>query len=134
MATHSSILNWEIPRTELLGGLETTESQRGRHDLVTKRGHADFGLINYSVFCFFNASLLLPLFAFSGCLKFSPPYYQCFFGPAVLKAGTPKSPVMHCSGVRVLQSLPIGGRWKSMVARVEGAGVEKQWAKTAVTV
>ena len=107
---------------------------RVRHDLVTKHAHADFGLTNYSVFCFFNASLLLPLFVFSGCLKFSPPCYQCFFGPVVLKAGTLKPPVMHCSGVSVLQSLPVGGRWKSMVARVEGADVEKQWAKTAVTV
>ena len=31
MATHSSILAWEIPRTEEPGG-----SQRVRHDLATK--------------------------------------------------------------------------------------------------
>ena len=32
MATHSSILAWEIPRTEETGGLEATGSQRVRHD------------------------------------------------------------------------------------------------------
>ena len=109
-------------------------SSRVRHSLATKHAHADFGLTNYLVFCFVNVSLLLCLFVFSGCLKFPPPCYQYFFGPVVLKAGTSKPPVMHCSGVRVLQSLTVGGRRKSVVARVEGAGVEKQWAKTAVTI
>ena len=28
MATHSSILAWEIPRTETAGGLESMESQK----------------------------------------------------------------------------------------------------------
>ena len=32
MATHSSTLAWEIPRTEEPGGLESMESQRVRHD------------------------------------------------------------------------------------------------------
>ena len=32
MATHSSILAWRIPRTEEPGGLQSTGSQRGRHD------------------------------------------------------------------------------------------------------
>ena len=36
MATHSSILAWEIPRTEEPGGLWSMVSQRVRHDLVTK--------------------------------------------------------------------------------------------------
>ena len=37
MATHSSIPAWEIPRTEEPGGLQSTGSQRARHDLVTKQ-------------------------------------------------------------------------------------------------
>ena len=37
MATHSSILAWEIPRTEEPGGLQSIGSQRVRHDLVTKQ-------------------------------------------------------------------------------------------------
>ena len=37
MATHSSILAWEIPRTEELGGLQYVGSQRAGHDLVTKQ-------------------------------------------------------------------------------------------------
>ena len=32
MATHSSILAWEIPWTEEFGGLQSIESQRARHD------------------------------------------------------------------------------------------------------
>ena len=37
MAHHSSILVWEIPWTEELGGLQSTESQRVRHDLATRQ-------------------------------------------------------------------------------------------------
>ena len=37
MATHSSILAWEIPWTEEPGGLQSIGSQRVRHDLVTKQ-------------------------------------------------------------------------------------------------
>ena len=32
MATHSSILAWEIPRTKETGGLQSVGSQRVRHD------------------------------------------------------------------------------------------------------
>ena len=32
MATHSSILAWEIPRTEEPGGLQSSGSQGGGHD------------------------------------------------------------------------------------------------------
>ena len=35
MATHSSILAWRIPWTEELGGLQSTGSQRVRHDRAT---------------------------------------------------------------------------------------------------
>ena len=35
MATHSSILSWEIPGTEEPGGLQSMGSQRIRHDWVT---------------------------------------------------------------------------------------------------
>ena len=37
MATHSSIVAWEIPRTEEPGGLQCMESLRVRHDLATKQ-------------------------------------------------------------------------------------------------
>ena len=36
-ATHSSILAWEIQRTEEPGGLQSVESQRVGYDLVTKQ-------------------------------------------------------------------------------------------------
>ena len=37
MATHSSILTWEIPWTEEPGWLQFTGMQRVGHDLVTKQ-------------------------------------------------------------------------------------------------
>ena len=37
MATHSSILAWEISWTEEPGGLQFMELQRVRHDLATKQ-------------------------------------------------------------------------------------------------
>ena len=37
IATHSSILAWEIPWTEEPGGLQSMGSQRVGHDLVTKQ-------------------------------------------------------------------------------------------------
>ena len=37
MVAHSSILAWEILRTEESGGLQSAGSQRVRHDLVTKQ-------------------------------------------------------------------------------------------------
>ena len=37
MATHSSILAWEIPWTEEPGGLQSMGSQRVRQDLATQR-------------------------------------------------------------------------------------------------
>ena len=39
MATHSSILAWEIPWTEKPGGLQSLGSQRVGHGLVTKHYH-----------------------------------------------------------------------------------------------
>ena len=36
MATHSSILAWEIPWTEEPGGLQSRGSQRVRHNIATK--------------------------------------------------------------------------------------------------
>ena len=36
MATHSSILAWEIPQTEKPGGLQSMGSQRVGHDLELK--------------------------------------------------------------------------------------------------
>jgi len=37
MATHSSILAWEMPWTEEPGGLQSTGSQRDGHNLVAKQ-------------------------------------------------------------------------------------------------
>ena len=36
MATHSSILAWEIPWTEEPSGLQSTELQRVQHNLATE--------------------------------------------------------------------------------------------------
>ena len=40
MATHSSILDWQIPWTEEPSGLQSTGLQRVRHDLATKQENA----------------------------------------------------------------------------------------------
>ena len=37
MAAHSGILAWEVPWTERPGGLQSTASPRGGHDLATKQ-------------------------------------------------------------------------------------------------
>ena len=37
MATHSSILAWEIPWTKEPGGLQSTGSLRVRHNLATEQ-------------------------------------------------------------------------------------------------
>ena len=39
VATHSSILAWKIPWTEEPGGLQSMESQRVEHDLVTNNNN-----------------------------------------------------------------------------------------------
>ena len=39
MATHSSVLSWEIPWTEEPGGLQPMGSHRVGHNLVTKQQH-----------------------------------------------------------------------------------------------
>ena len=39
MATHSSILAWEIPWTEEPGGLQSMGSQRDRHNWATEHAH-----------------------------------------------------------------------------------------------
>ena len=44
MAAHFSVLAWRTPRTEEPGGLRITESQRVRHDWVTKRIHSHLWL------------------------------------------------------------------------------------------
>ena len=40
MATHSSILVWEIPWTEETGGLQSMGSQRVAHNLATEHKHS----------------------------------------------------------------------------------------------
>ena len=55
MATHSSILAWEIPWTEEPGGLQSKGLQRVRHDLVTehacKKSEIKITMTFASVFC-----------------------------------------------------------------------------------
>ena len=41
IATHSSNLAWEIPKTEEPGGLQFMGLQRVRHDLATKQQQQD---------------------------------------------------------------------------------------------
>ena len=71
MATHSSILAWEIPWTEEPGGLQSMGSQRVRHDLATKQQQSVFMM---------PLSQFVPLSAFPLCTPlFSIPalYHSC---------------------------------------------------------
>ena len=47
LATHSTILAWEIPWAEEAGGLQSMGSQRVRHDLATKQRQASLELKKY---------------------------------------------------------------------------------------
>ena len=49
MATHSSILAWEIPRTEEPGGLQSKGSKRIRHDSATEHTAVKVGFLGGSV-------------------------------------------------------------------------------------
>ena len=51
MATHSSILAWEIPRTAEPGGLQLVGSQRVGHDRVTAHAGAREDLLSGSRSC-----------------------------------------------------------------------------------
>ena len=46
MATHSSILAWEIPWTEEPGGLQSMGSQRVRHHLAVKQQQKPYRVFN----------------------------------------------------------------------------------------
>ena len=45
MATHSSILAWRIPWMEELGRLQSTGSQRVRHDLAIKHHQQQYSIV-----------------------------------------------------------------------------------------
>ena len=47
MATHSSIIAWEIPWMEESGELQSMVLQRVRHDLVTKQQQKDESLMGF---------------------------------------------------------------------------------------
>ena len=49
MATHSSILAWEIPWREEPGGLQFMRLQRAGHDLATKQREQRLSALNYQV-------------------------------------------------------------------------------------
>ena len=63
--THTSILAWEIPRTEKPGGLQSLGHKRVRHNLVTKQLQFQEGM---TFFCSFviGVQLLCNLVLVSG--------------------------------------------------------------------
>ena len=60
MATHSSVLAWEVPWTEEPGGLQSMWSQRAEHDLATAHActmcQTPFGKLSgtYYPLCLYN--------------------------------------------------------------------------------
>ena len=65
MATHSSILAWNIPWTEEPGRLQSTGSQRVRHDRVASLSFLFFPILNLILFA---KSLLPSMVTYSGSL------------------------------------------------------------------
>ena len=61
MATHSSILAWEIPRTEKPGGLESMVSQRVGHDLEPKQQLCILYKILYLKYILCSKKQIIPL-------------------------------------------------------------------------
>ena len=51
IATHSTILAWKIPRTEEPGGLQPIESQRVRHNCVTKHTDQETNTVRANYTC-----------------------------------------------------------------------------------
>ena len=54
MATHSSILAWEIPWTEETGRLQSMGSQRVGHDLATKQQQQQIYNIKWTILTIFK--------------------------------------------------------------------------------
>ena len=64
MAAHSSVLYWEIPRTEEPGGLQSTGSQRVEHVFETKQEQQQCSIvwIYYSLFIYLHTEGYLGCF------------------------------------------------------------------------
>ena len=50
MATHSSILSWNVPWTEEPGRLQSMGSERIGHGWVTEHAHIEFSLLDVEIF------------------------------------------------------------------------------------
>ena len=61
MATHSSILAWEIPWTEEPGGLQSMGLQRVRHELATEHRHTLMHNCVYPGYTFSKYTPLCPV-------------------------------------------------------------------------
>ena len=91
MATHSSIIAWEIPWTEEPGGLQSTGSQWVRHNLATKQQQSAKWLeIEFQCILFFNTFLISRCFQLVVYSIFYHSPWQKILFPAklLLKQGT----------------------------------------------
>ena len=62
MATHSSILAWEIPWTEECGGLQSMVSQRVRHDRATEQQQVCYiSVLTWNLFQLIKLTSVLPV-------------------------------------------------------------------------
>ena len=89
MATHSSIVTWEMPWTEEPGGLQSMGSQRVGHNIVIEQQHSSYLVKSFCSFLSFSPSSLplLPPFtlfvksifipSFSSFLKINLGSRQC---------------------------------------------------------
>ena len=82
MATHSSILAWRIPWTEEPGGLQSTGSQRVRHDWMTLLYLLTLPWLKYEKLSCRHCCVLVA--------KLCPALYD------PMNFSTPGFPVLHC--------------------------------------
>ena len=76
MATHSSVLAWEIPWTGEPGGLQSTGSQSAGHDLLSTHACQHKLILTFSLRVISSPSLLEHLHRFSShCSQYRVPAY-----------------------------------------------------------
>ena len=76
MATHSSVLAWEIPWTGEPGGLQSTGSQSAGHDLLSTHACQHKLILTFSLRVISSPSLLEHLYRFSShCSQYRVPAY-----------------------------------------------------------
>ena len=91
MATYSSILAWRIPWTEEPGGLQSTGSQRVRHDRATSLTHS-LSAIRVVSSAYLKLLIFLPAILILACASSSPAFLMMYSAYKFNKQGDNTQP------------------------------------------